>query len=191
MHAFDAPMHGKHISMREFASKAPPDAAGGDDCRGGARKRSVLWRLFPVCAAGAVTLVFALQREAADWGPEAALLHVFLAAFLPLRVHARVRAGERASAVWPSAALLVALLVCARPYDTETVPGVLFVALLLCDCLHVARGARVRSLAANALTLLVLSNAVLCVLVYRGESRLSASYYHASFAALCALLVSF
>lgn len=195
MHAFDAPMHGKQMNLREFSSKYDHDhdaqpEAGADD-RGGSRRRNLLWRLFPACSASAMTSVYALRREATDWGPEAALLHFFLATFLPLRVYARLCSPDRTRAVWPGLALHASVMLFAYPYDTAAVSGVVFCAVLLCDGFYVGRSAGVRSLAANALTLLVLSNAVLCLIVYSRDSRLAASYYHASFASLCVLLVSF
>ncbi len=198
MQAFDAPMHGKHINLREFSSKydrdTPTDATA-DDLHGGVRRRGLLWRVFPVGGACALTLVYSLRREAADWGPEAALMHFFVAVFLPLRVYARVSSertnAERTHAVWPAVAVFAAVVFLAYPYDTETVAGAVFCAMLLCDGVYAGRSARVRSLAANALTLLVLANALLSLMVFRRGDPLAASWYHASFASLCALLASF
>jgi uncharacterized membrane protein HdeD (DUF308 family) len=199
MQAFDAPMHGKHMNLREFSSKFDREALTeektDDDCHGGARRRGLVWRLLPVCGASALTIVFALRREATDWGPEAALLHYFIAMFLPLRMYARVcwerSSAERTQAGWLALALLAVVMLFAYPYDTATVAGAVFGAVLLCDGVYAARSARARPLAANALTLLVLSNALLSLMVYRHESPLAASWYHTSFASLCALLVSF
>jgi len=198
MQAFDAPMHGKLMNLREFSSKydreTVPDEKA-DDGHGGARRRGVMWRVFPVYGASALTLIYALRREATDWGPAAALLHFFVAAFLPLRAYARVcverTPAERTHAVLPLVALFAVVMLFAYPYDTATVAGVVFCAVLVCDGVYATRSARARSLAANALTLLVCSNAVLCLMVYRRGSALVEPYYHTSFAALCALLASF
>ena len=96
MHAFDAPLHGKHINLRDFSSKydhgaRTEDVAAEED----PRKQHALWHALPVCVASVMTLVHAAQTETKDWGPEAGLMHFFLAAFLPLRIYARLSFPER------------------------------------------------------------------------------------------------
>jgi len=193
MHAFDAPMHGKHINLRDFSSKydARPADAAVDDCQGGTRQWNLFARLFPACSAGAMTFVYGQRREATDWGPEAALLHFFLAAFLPIRIYMRLCFPEKLQLVWPCLALHATVMLCAYPYDVEKVSIVVFCGVLVCDGFLVTRCVRARSLAANACTLLLLLNGVLCLLVYSNNSRLAASYYHASFALLCLAFLSF
>lgn len=195
MHAFDAPLHGKHISLRDFSSKYDHDSrsedAVADDNHADPRQRQALGRVLPVITASAMTLVHGQQGGARDWGPEADLLHFFLAAFLPLRIYARLRFPEKGAVVWPSLALHSTVMLCAYPYDTERVSVVVFCGVLLCAGYYSSCGVPARSLAVNALTLLVVLNAVLCLMVYTNDSRLVTSYYHLSFASLCVLLVLF
>jgi len=194
MHAFDAPLHGKHISLRDFSSKYDHEISREElvaqDCQAGTGHWT-LNRLFPACAAGVMTFVYALRRETTDWGPQAALLQFFLSAFLPLRIYVGVCSPERKHAVWPSLALYATVMLFAYPYDTEKASVVVFCALLLCAGFHASRSVNGRSLAANALTLLVLCNGVLCLMVCTHDNRVVDSYYHLSFASLCLFLVSF
>jgi hypothetical protein len=134
--------------------------------------------------------VYAQQGAARDWGPEAGLLHFFLAAFLPLRIYARLCFPEKTDVVWPSLALHAAVMLCAYPYDTERVSVVVFCGVLLCVGFYTSRRVRARSLAVNAFTLLLLLNALLALMVYANDHRLVVSYYHVSFALLCLLLVA-
>ena len=194
MHAFDAPLHGKHISLRDFSSKYDHEISreelDTENCQAGTGH----WtsnRLFPACGAGVMTFVYALRRETTDWGPQAALLQFFLSAFLPLRIYAHLRSTDRTYAVWPSMALYATVLLFAYPYDTEKASVVVFCVMLLCVGFQSSRCVHGRSLAANALTLLVLSNAVLCLMVCTQDTRVVDSYYHVSFASLCLFLVSF
>jgi hypothetical protein len=198
MYVFDAPMHGKSISTRDFSSKYVREPyeqdAAAEDGQGGARHGSRWWDAFSVCGAGAMALVHAQRVGAGDVGPEAGLLHFFLAAFLPLRIYGRLCFSafpERTYAVWPSLALHATVMLCAYPYERERVSAVVFGACVLCVGLHASAGFGLRSLAANAATLLVMLNAVLCLLVYANDSRLGSSYYHASFVAACVALASF
>jgi len=190
MQSFDAPMHGKHISLRDFSMKfdhaARTEEAAGEEHP---HKRNSSWHVLSVCIASAMTVVHALQGGARDWGPEADLMHFFLAAFLPLRIYGRLCFPEKSESVWPSLALHVAVMLCAYPYDTERVSVVVFVGVLVYDGASASRRLRGRSLAWNAGTLLVLLNAVLCLLVYANDSGLVVSYYHASFLSLGVLLV--
>ena len=195
MYSFDAPMHGKSISIRDFSSKYVREPFEQDSVaeegQGGTRHGSRWWDAFSVCGAGAMALVYAQRVEAGDWGPEAGLLHFFLAAFLPLRIYGRLCFPEKTYAVWPSLALHAIVMLCAYPYEGERVSGVVFGACVLCVGLYASAGAGLRSLAANAATLLVMLNAVLCLLVYANDRRLGSSYYHASFVLVCVALVSF
>lgn len=195
MHVFDAPMHGKSMNLREFSSKYDPRpadvASAGDDCTAGARSRTLFAWLFPVCTASAMTTVFGLRREATDWGPEAPVLHFFLAALLPLRIYTRLCLPEKTQVVWPSLALHVTLMLFAYPYDVERVSGVVFCSVLVADCCFMARCVRGRSLAANAATLVLLANGVLALVVQSADSRVSVSYYHWSFVLLCVAFLSF
>jgi hypothetical protein len=192
MHAFDVPLHGKHISLREFSSKYDHDTnrpeEATDDCQG-STSHWTLRRLFPVCGASAMTFVYALRRETTDWGPQAALLQFFLSVFLTLRIYARLYVAEKAHAVWPSLALYATVMLFAYPYDTEKASLVVYCALLLCAGFHSTRGVHGRSLAVNALTLLVLLNGVLCLMVCTHDNPVVYSYYHVSFASLCLFLV--
>jgi hypothetical protein len=190
MHAFDAPMHGKHMNLREFSSKYDPRTADVevDECDRGACSWTLFARLFPVCGAGAMTSVYALRREATDWGPEAALIHFFLAVFLPLRIYVCLCFPDKTQPVWPSLALHATLMLFAYPYDVERVSVVVFCAVLLAAGLHTSRCVRTRSLAANAAAMLSLLNGVLCLIVYNNDSRLTGSYYHCSFVLLCLAL---
>lgn len=193
MHIFDAPMHGKNMNLREFSSKYDPRAAdvAVDDCTTGAGSWTLFAWLFPVGAASAMTMVYGLRREAADWGPEAPVLLFFLAAMLPLRVYTRLCFPEKTQVVWPSVALHCVVMLFAYPYDVERVPTVVFCALLFAAGFHATRCVRTRSLAANAATLLLLANGVLSLVVHNADSRVSVSYYHASFALLCLAFLSF
>jgi len=193
MHVFDAPMHGKSMNLREFSSKYDPRTAdvAADDCTTGAGSWALFAWLFPVCTASAMTMVYGLRREATDWGPEAPVLHFFLAALLPLRIYTRLCFPEKTQLVWPSLALYATVMLFAYPYDVERVSGVVFCAVLLADGLFMARFMRGRSLAANAATLLLLANGVLSLFVQNADSRVSVSYYHCSFALLCVVFFSF
>lgn len=194
MHAFDAPLHGKHISLREFSNKYDHEKSREDETADECHVGLSDWtscRLFPACGASAMTLVYALRRETTDWGPQAALLQFFLSAFLTLRMYASVCVADRTHAVWPSLVLYVAVMLFAYPYDMEKASVVVFCALLLCAGIHGTRCVRGRSLAANALTLMVLCNGVLCLMVCTLDSPVVDSYYHASFASLMIFLVSF
>jgi hypothetical protein len=194
MHAFDAPLHGKHISLREFSNKYDHDVSrqeGSTDDFQGNPSHWTLCRLFPVCGASVMTFVYGLRRETTDWGPQAALLHFFLSVFLTLRIYARLYAPEKTHAMWPSLALYATVMLFAYPYDTEKASVVVFCALLLCAGFYSTRCVHGRSLAANALTLLVLLNGLLCLVVCTQDSRVIDSYYHVSFASLCLFLVSF
>jgi hypothetical protein len=190
MHAFDAPLHGKHINLREFSSKYDHGARTEDvTAEEDPRKSQALWHALPVCIASVMTLVHGAQTDAKDWGPEAGLLHFFLAAFLPLRIYARLSLPEKGVVVWPSLALHFIVMMFAYPYDTERVSVVLFCAVLMCVGFYTSRCVPTRPLAVNAFTLLVILNAVLCLMVYANDNRLVVSYYHVSFSALCLLLV--
>jgi hypothetical protein len=186
MHVFDAPMHGKHISLRDFSNKyeqvARQDDVDGEDCHAGLQKKNLWWHVFPSCAACAMTFVYARQAEVRDWGPQASLFHFFLAAFLPLRIYGRLFCLDKTHVVWPCLALHVAVMLCAYPYETERVSTVVFVGVLLCGGFYASESVRVRSLAANAATLLVILNAVLCLMVYANDRQLASTYYHVSFA---------
>jgi|LauGreDrversion2_2_1035103.scaffolds.fasta_scaffold40571_2 hypothetical protein len=193
MHAFDAPLHGKSINLRDFSHKydhgARAEDAVDEDGHADHRQRQALWHALPVVTAIAMTLVHGQQGAARDWGPEADLLTFFLAAFLPLRIFARLRFPEKGAVAWPSLALHSTVMLCAYPYDTERVSVVVFCAVLLCVGFYTTRCVPTRSLALNAFTLLVILNAVLCLMVYANDSRLVVAYYHVSFSALCVLLV--
>lgn len=195
MLAFDAPLHGKHMNLRDFSGRyeslAKTDDAGADDGRADLRQRSALWHALPACVALAMTLVHGLETGASDWGPEAGLLHFFLAAFLPLRIYARLCLPEKGVLVWPSLALFASVMLFAYPYETERASVVVFCGVLLCVGYFASRGVVARSLAVNALTLMVMLNAVLCLMVYVNDSRLVVTYFHVSFGALCVLLVLF
>jgi hypothetical protein len=193
MHAFDAPLHGKHISLREFSNKYDHEMSReeetADDCQGGSAHRTLCY-LFPACGATAMTLAYGLRRETTDWGPQAALLHFFLSVFLTLRIYARLSAPDRTYPVWPSLALYVTVMLFAYPYDTEKASVVVFFALLSCAAFHGTRCVNGRSLATNALTLLVLCNGVLCLMVCTHDNPVVDSYYHFSFASLCFFMAS-
>jgi hypothetical protein len=193
MHVFDAPMHGKSMNLREFSSKYDPRTAdvAADDCTTGAGSWTLFAWLFPVCTASAMTMVYGLRREATDWGPEAPVLHFFLAALLPLRIYTRLCFPEKIQCVWPSLVLHCIVMLFAYPYDVERVSGVVFCSVFVADCFFMARCVRGRSLAANAATLLLLANGVLSLVVHNAESRVSVSYYHSSFVLLCIAFLSF
>lgn len=195
MHAFDAPLHGKHISLREFSNKydhgTRAEDAVAEDSHADPRQRQALARALPVVIASVMTLVHGQQGAARDWGPEADLLHFFLAAFLPLRIYARLSFPEKGAVVWPSLVLHSTVMLCAYPYDTERASVVVFCGVLLCAGFYSSCGVPARSLAVNALSLLVILNAVLCLMVYANDNRLVTSYYHFSFASLCILLMLF
>lgn len=193
MHIFDAPMHGKSMNLREFSSKYDPRTAdvAADDCATGAGSLALFAWLFPVGTASAMTMVYGLRRDATDWGPEAPVLLFFLAAVLPLRVYTCLCFPEQTYAVWPSVALHCVVMLFAYPYDVERVPGVVFCSLLAAASVFTARCVRGRSLVANAATLLLLANGVLSLVVQNADSRVSLSYYHASFALLCLVFLSF
>ena len=152
MHVFDAPMHGKSMNLREFSSKYDPRTAdvAADDCTTGAGSWTLFAWLFPVCTASAMTMVYGLRREATDWGPEAPVLHFFLAALLPLRIYTRLCFPEKMQCVWPSLALHCIVMLFAYPYDVERVSGVVFCSVLVADCFFMSRCVRGRSLAVNA-----------------------------------------
>ena len=192
MHAFDAPLHGKHISMRDFSSKYDHEVNREEEAvenYQGDIRNWTLCRLFPVCGASVMTFVYGLRRETTDWGPQAALLHFFLSAFLPLRIYACLCVPERTHAVWPNLAIYVTVMLFAYPYDMQKASVVVFCALLLCTGFQATRCVKKRSLAANALTLFLLSNAVLCLMVCTHDSRVVDSYYHTSFLSLLFFLV--
>ena len=193
MHAFDAPMHGKQMNLREFSSKYEPRPveADADECEAGTCSPTVFARVFPVCTAGAMTMVYALRREATDWGPEAALIHFFLAVFLPLRMYVCLSFADKTQPAWLCLALHATVMLFAYPYDVARVSGVVFCAVLLAAGFHASRCVRTRSLASNAAAMLALLNGVLCLMVYSNDSRLPASYYHCSFVLLCLALFSF
>ena len=193
MHVFDAPMHGKSMNLREFSSKYDPRTADvtADDCTTGAGSWTLFAWLFPVCTASAMTMVYGLRREATDWGPEAPVLHFFLAALLPLRIYTRLCFPEKMQCVWPSLALHCIVMLFAHPDDVERVSGVVFCSVLVADCFFMARCVRGRSLAVNAATLLLLANGVLSLVVHNADSLVSVSYYHCSFALLCLAFLSF
>jgi hypothetical protein len=69
----------------------------------------------------------------------------------------------------------------AYPYETERASFVVFCIILLCVGYFASRGVVARSLTVNSLTLMVLLNAVLCLMVYVNDSRLVVSYFHVSF----------
>lgn len=194
MYAFDAPLHGKNISLREFSNKYDHEVSKEDgvtdDCQGGAG----LWtlcRAFPACGATAMTLIYGLRRETTDWGPQAALLHFFLSAFLPLRIYASVCVPDKTCAVWPSLVLYLMVMLFAYPYEKEKASIVVFCCLLLSTGFHATRNVHGRSLASNSLTLFLLLNAVLCLMVSTQENRVMDSYYHVTFVSLCIFQVSF
>lgn len=193
MHIFDAPMHGKNMNLREFSSKYDPRTAdvATDDCTTGAVSWTLFAWLFPVCTASAMTMVYGLRREATDWGPEAPVLHFFLAALLPLRIYTRLCFPEKTQLVWPSLALHCIVMLFAYPYDVERVSGVVFCSLLLATGFHASRCVRTRSLAVNAATLLLLASGVLSLFVLNADSRVSVSYYHCSFSLFCLAFLSF
>jgi hypothetical protein len=195
MLAFDAPLHGKQMNFRDFSGRydhlSKTEDAGSDDGHADLRQRSAVWHALPGCIALAITLVHGLETDASDWGPEAGLLHFFLAVFLPLRIYARLSLPEKGAVVWPSLALHASVMLFAYPYETERASVVVFCGVLLCVGYFASRGVVARSLVVNALTLMVLLNAVLCLMVYVNDSRLVVSYFHVSFAALCLLLVLF
>jgi hypothetical protein len=197
MHIFDAPMHGKHINIRDFSSSSKyahsihEQDTAVDDCQGGVHQKSRLWAVLSVFGASAMTLVYGQSVDASDWGPEAGLMHFFLAAFLPLRIYGRLSFPDKTHVVWPSLALHATVMLCAYPYERERVSVVLFCGVLLCVGFYGSLVVSLRSLAVNAATLLVILNAVLCLMVYASDSRLATPYYHASFFLLLILLLSF
>jgi len=193
MHAFDAPMHGKQMNLREFSSKYEPRPVEpeADECDAGTCSPTVFARLFPVSAAGAMTVVYALRREANDWGPEASLLHFFLAVFLPLRMYVCLAFADKTQPAWVCLALHATVMLFAYPYDVAQVSVVVFCAVLLAAGFHASRCLRTRSLAANAAAMLSLLNGGLCLVVYSNDSRLPVSYYHGSFVFLCTALFFF
>jgi hypothetical protein len=194
MYAFDAPLHGKHISLRDFSSKYDHEISReeeiADDCQGGTVDRT-LYRLFPACGASAMTFVYALRREITDWGPQAALLQFFLSVFLTLRIYSRLYVPDKTHAIWPSLVLYITVMLFAYPYEMEKASVVVFCVLLFCAGFHSIRCVQGRSLAVNAMTLMLLLNGLLCLVVSTQDNPVIDSYYHISCSSLCLLLVSF
>jgi hypothetical protein len=91
MLTFDAPLHGKHMNLRDFSDRyetlSKTDDTVADDGRSDLRQRIALWHALPACVTLTMTIVHGLETGTTEWGPETGLLHFFLSVFLPLLIY--------------------------------------------------------------------------------------------------------